>query len=543
MPSARSATPRSVVPGSVVPRSVVPRPVSTKPGSGTFVLPAGLAIATDQPGWAAVVRRLLSPGTGLELPESADGALRLTKDDSLAEEAYIVEVTEDGIELTAATPQGLNWATQTLRQLLPPSVLRPAPSGDPLTLACVRIIDEPRFGWRGVHLDVCRHFMPLADLFRYVDLAALHKYNVFHLHLTDDQGWRFASNRYPRLQERASWRSETQRHLQDFADGTPHGGFYTLDQLRALVRYAKDRGVTVMPELEFPGHVLALLAAYPELGNHPETGYQPATTFGVFPEVLNLSDEAMRVIFDLYEELLDIFDSPYIHVGGDECPRDEWVVSPAADELAAQRRLAGPEYLQRWLTEQLRDWLADRGRRLVGWDEINDEGPLPGAVAMAWRDAAYGVKAAEAGMDVVMAPLNHTYFDFYASDDPNEAYAIGGLTTLEKAYAFEPLAGVPDEFQPRVLGTQCQLWREYIADTRRTDYMLYPRACAHAEVAWSAPDGRSYEEFLTRLGPHLDRLTALGVEYRPLAGPLPWQQGGTGALRRPIEHGGPATES
>lgn len=523
-------------------RSVIPQPVSTEPRSGSFTLTDELAIVTDQPGWAPVVRRLLSPGTGLELATDNTGALRLHRDDSLAEEAYVVEVAEDGIDLTAATTRGLNWATQTLRQLLPPSVLRPAPSGETLTLDSVRIADQPRFGWRGVHLDVCRHFMPLADLFRYVDLAALHKYNVFHLHLTDDQGWRFASDRYPRLQERASWRSETQRHLQDFTDGTPHGGFYTQDQLRSLVRYAADRGVTVVPELEFPGHVLALLAAYPELGNHPETGYQPATTFGVFPEVLNLSDAAMQVIFDLYEELLDVFDSPYIHVGGDECPRDEWIASPDARRLAAQRGLPGPEYLQRWLTEQLRDWLAARGRRLVGWDEINDEGPLPGAVAMAWRDASYGVKAAEAGMDVVMAPLSHTYFDFYASTDPNEVYAIGGLTTLEKAYAFEPLAGVPEPMHHKVLGTQCQVWREYIADTRRTDYMLYPRACAHAEVAWSSPKGRSYEEFLTRLPTHLDRLSALGVEYRPLAGPLPWHEGGTGVLRRPVEHGGPPIE-
>ena len=520
-------------------RSVIPQPVRTEPRTGGFTLTEDLAIATNQPGWAAVVRRLLSPGTGLELPAGDDGALRLVMNGALAEEAYVVEVTPDGIELTASTTRGLNWAAQTLRQLLPPSVLRPAPSGDPLTLSCVRIADEPRFGWRGVHLDVGRHFMPLADLFRYVDLAALHKYNVFHLHLTDDQGWRFASTRYPRLQERASWRTETRRHLQDVGDGTPHGGFYTADQLRALVRYAADRGVTVMPELEFPGHVLALLSAYPELGNHPETGYQPATTFGVFPEVLNLSDEAMTVVFDLYDELLNVFDSTYVHVGGDECPREEWIASPATQALAATRGLPGPEYLQRWLTEQLRDWLAARGRRLVGWDEINDEGPLEGAVAMAWRDAAYGAKAAAAGMDVVMSPVSHTYFDYYSSADPSEAYAIGGLTTLEKAYAFEPLADLPLEAHPRVLGTQCQVWREYLPDTRRVDYMLFPRACAHAEVAWSPPDGRSYPEFLDRLRIHLDRLAAVGVEYRPLEGPLPWQTGGTGAFRRPVEHGGP----
>ena len=519
-------------------RSVIPKPLSTESRPGSFTLTEELAITTDQPGWAATVRRLLSPGTGLELPASADGNLRLIKDEDLADEAYVVEITPVGIELSAATSRGLNWATQTLRQLLPPSALRPAPSGEALTVDCVRVVDEPRFGWRGVHLDVCRHFMPLADLFRFVDLAALHKYNVFHLHLTDDQGWRFASHRYPKLQERASWRSQTQRHLQDFADGTPHGGYYTQDQLRSLVRYAADRGITVMPEIEFPGHVLALLAAYPELGNHPETGYQPATTFGVFPEVLNLSDEAMVVIFDLYEELLDVFDSPYVHVGGDECPREEWIASPTARALAEKRGLPGPEYLQRWFTEQLRDWLAARGRRLVGWDEINDEGPLEGAVAMAWRDAAYGVKAAEAGLDVIMSPASHTYFDYYPSTDPTEAYAIGGLVTLEKAYAFEPLANIPQPVEDKVLGTQCQVWREYIPDTRRVDYMLYPRACAHAEVAWSSPVGRSYPEFLDRLRTHLDRLTALGVEYRPLEGPHPWQRGGTAALRRPIEHGG-----
>ena len=243
----------------------------------------------------------------------------------------MVEVTTEGIELTAASVRGLNWATQTLRQLLPPSALRPAPTGEPLSVAGVRITDEPRFGWRGVHLDVGRHFMPLADLFRFVDLIALHKYNVFHLHLTEDQGWRFASDRYPKLQERASWRTETQRHFQDFADGTPHGGFYTHDQLRALVRYAgRSRGHGDARARVPRARPAPLLAAYPELGNHPETGYEPATTFGVFPEVLNLSDEAMAVVFDLYAELLEVFDSPYVHVGGDECPRDGVAGQPRA---------------------------------------------------------------------------------------------------------------------------------------------------------------------------------------------------------------------
>jgi hexosaminidase len=518
--------------------TLVPRPAHTESRSGRFELTADLAISSTEPGWAAIARRLLAPGTGFELPAASDGQLALACDPGLGEEAYVVEVGDDGITLTAATARGLNWAVQTLRQLLPPSVLRPAPSGQPLIVDAIRVSDEPRFGWRGVHLDVGRHFMPLADLYRFVDLIALHKYNVFHLHLTEDQGWRFASARYPRLQEVASWRTETKRHLHDVADGTPHGGFYTADQLRSVVRYAADRGVAVLPELEFPGHVRAVLAAYPKLGNHQEVQHATATTFGVFDEVLNLQPETMEFVFDLFTELLEVFPHPYVHVGGDEVPRTEWLASERARARAAELGLPGPEYLQRWFTEQLRDWLAKRGRRLVGWDEINDEGPLEGAVAMAWRDVSYGIAAAEAGMDVVMTPFTHTYLDYYSGVGDDEPYAIGGLLPTEMVYAFEPLDGVPPELHHRVLGTQCQLWREYIPTTAHTDYMMFPRACAHSEVAWSDPADRSWPEFQSRLAAHLERLDAIGVAYRPEDGPLPWQRGGTGPNARPTAHRG-----
>ena len=242
---------------------------------------------------------------------------------ALADEAYRLEVAPGGITLTAASERGLNWAVQTLRQLLPPSVLRPAPSGDDLTVPLVTIEDAPRFGWRGVMLDVARHFAPLPDLFRVLDLLALHKYNVFHLHLTEDQGWRFPSARHPRLQEVGSWRTETRRPTDAEGDGTPHGGVYTVDQLRSLVAYAEQRGITILPEIDLPGHALALLAAYPELGNHPGTGYATATTFGVFDEVLDVEDETVRVVLELFGELLDVFPSRYVHVGGDECPRTD----------------------------------------------------------------------------------------------------------------------------------------------------------------------------------------------------------------------------
>ena len=515
----------------------LPRTVREREGE-PFLLTPDLAVDAP-PTWAAVVRRLLGPGTGLDLPVAADGRFRVRADEALPPEHYRLVVDRDGITVTAADAAGVNWAAQTLRQLLPPSVFRPAPDGTPLAVAPVEVEDGPAYAWRGVHLDVARHFMPLTDLFRMVDLLALHKYNVLHLHLTDDQGWRFESLRHPRLQEVASWRTETQRHYDAEGDGTPHGGYYRQDQLRALVAYAAQRAVTVVPELEFPGHVSGVLAAYPELGVHPETGYATATRFGIFDEVLDLTDDTMVVVLDLYEELLEVFPSRYVHVGGDECRRTEWLASPAAHALAGQRGLSGPDQLQRWLTAELRTWLADRGRVLVGWDEISDDGPVEGAVVMAWRDASYARAATGAGLATVLAPMSHTYFDFYPSDLDSEAYAIGGLTPVEKVYAFDPLDQIPPEQQALVLGTQCQVWTEYMPTTARVEYMLFPRACAHSEVAWSSPAGRSWEEFEPRLAAHLERLTALGVGFRPLAGPLPWQEGGTGRLRRPEAHRGP----
>jgi hexosaminidase len=511
---------------------LLPQPRSVQLGTGEFVLRPDLAIDGTLE-HASVIRRLLGPGCGLDLPVSTVGGIAVRTDDALPAEGYRLAVTELGIAIEVADARGLSWATQTLRQLLPPAAIRPAPDGSPLRLPAVQIEDHPQFAWRGVHLDVARHFMPLPDLYRFVDLIALHKFNTVQLHLTDDQGWRFESLRHPRLQEVASWRRETRRPQEADGDGTPHGGYYTQDQLRSLVAFADHRGVTIVPEIEFPGHVVGVLAAYPELGNHPETPGETATTFGVFEQTLNLSDAAMAFVFDVYAELLDVFPSRYVHVGGDECPTAEWDASADARRLAERRGIGGPEHLQRWFTEQLRGWLAGRGRVLVGWDEIAEGGPVPGAVVMAWRDAAYGVAAAMAGSPIVQAPLSHTYFDYYPSDLLCEPYAIGGHLTTEQVYTLDPLAGVAAEAQHLVLGTQGQVWTEYLPTMRRVEYALFPRACALGEVAWSDPVGRSWAEFQPRLAHHLDRLAALGVNFRPEPGPHPWQQGGTGQLRRP----------
>jgi hexosaminidase len=521
---------------------LLPQPRSLNWDQGRFTL-AETDTIDGPPELAAIVRRLLGPGTGLELPTGPGGRIRIEVDGTLPPEGYRLSVTPETLTIEAAEAPGVGWAVQTLRQLLPPASLLPGSRVRPLHVPAARIEDAPRFAWRGLHLDTGRHFVPVSDLFRFVDLLALHKFNVFHLHLTEDQGWRFESRRHPRLQELASWRRETRRPAEDIGDGTPHGGFYRQDQLRALVNYAAERGITVVPELEFPGHVRALLAAYPELGHHPGASLEAATTFGVFDEVLNLDEPAMVLVFDLYEELLDVFPSRYVHIGGDECPRVEWLESPRAAELAAQRGLTGPAQLQRWFTEQLRQWLAARGRVAVGWDEIIDEGPVPGAVAMAWRGVGVGVRAAEHGMDVVMAPTSRTYFDYYGGDDPDEPYRIGGLLTTPTVYAFDPLEDVPAEVSDRILGVQGQLWTEYLPTPRDVDYAAFPRACALAEVAWSDPAGRSWAEFEPRLVAHLERLDVLGVNYRPEQGPRPWQRGGTGRLARVAGQPDPSPEA
>ena len=289
-----------------MPANLLPQPRSVRVGTGVLSLGDDLAISGET-AWAPVVRRLVAPATGWELPSRPDGRLRLSHNADLKPEAYHLEVNADAVEIEAADSAGLTWGVQTLRQLMGVDAYRPAPIRDRFVLDQVVIDDAPRFGWRGVMLDVARHFRPLSELLRFVDLLSLHKYNVFHLHLTDDQGWRLASDRYPRLQEVASWRSETLTRNTQPGDGTPHGGFYTADQLRSLVRYAADRGITIVPEIDLPGHVRAVLAAYPELGNQPDTQHEVATSFGIFPEVLSLNETSLQFVFDVFTELLEIF--------------------------------------------------------------------------------------------------------------------------------------------------------------------------------------------------------------------------------------------
>jgi hexosaminidase len=398
-----------------------------------------------------------------------------------------------------------------------------------LTVPGVEILDRPRFRWRGQHMDVSRHFMPLAWLKRLVDLIALHKLNTLHLHLTDDQGWRIQIDRYPRLTEVGAWRRESPvgYYTEGRVDGSPHGGFYTKDDLRELVAYAEERFVNVVPEIELPGHSQAAIAAYPELGN---TGDQlePWTSWGVCENILNAEESTVQFYKDVLDEVLEIFPSRYVHIGGDEAPKTQWRESQRAQELLGERGLANEDELQSWWIRQIGAHLIARGRIMVGWDEILEGGLAEGAVVMSWRGEEGGIAAASAGHDVVIGPEPWVYLDWYqAPSGSGEPLAIHPErhTDVAKTYGYEPVPAALTEEQRRghVLGSQGHLWTEYVPTPEHAEYMLFPRLCAIAEVVWSSAE-RDFAEFERRLREHLRGLAALGVNYRPLEGPTPGQR-------------------
>lgn len=435
--------------------------------------------------------------------------------DNLPEDEYRVDITPEGARLSAGSEQALRYAEQTYRQLLSSATKDGVP--------CVRIADAPQYRWRGLMLDVARHFMPKDFVLRLVDALELHRMNVLHLHLTDDQGWRVQIDAYPKLTEIGSERPRTMlgRMSVDQTefryDDQRHGGFYTKDDLREIVAYANDHGVTVVPEIDLPGHMQAAIAAYPELGNHPDRQVGVREVWGISDDVLNVNDETVEFVHTVLREVLDIFPGEYVHLGGDECPTTQWADSDQVNQRMVAEGIENVSQVQGWFTRQVASVLAEQGRRLVGWDEIQYAEPPAGAVIMAWRSVEEGEIAAKAGYDVVMAPSQSVYFDYYQADPATEPLAIGGLTPLEKVYDFEVAPdGLTDDELTRIIGTQCQVWTEYLAGPREVGYMLFPRMCAFAERAWGSPKV-SYEEFLGRLRPHLERIDALGLNYRPLS--------------------------
>jgi hexosaminidase len=522
--------------------SIVPRPVSLTHRTGSFRLTPQTRIFADRADSAVAERfaRSLAAATGYTLPvrigRSASGnrvVFQRTRDTTLGDEGYRLQVRPGVVTITSRAAAGAFYATQSIRQLLPADIFRSAPvsRARSWTIPALSIIDYPRFAYRGMHLDVSRHFMPKEFVKKYIDLLALHKMNRFHWHLTDDQGWRLEIRRYPRLTQIGAWRDSTivGRMTSDTLhapfDRRRHGGFYTQDDVREIVAYAAERFVTIVPEIEMPGHSQAAVSAYPYLGNFGDT-VKPWTMWGVTNYILNPSDTTIAFMRDVLTEVMQLFPGPFIHIGGDEAPKIQWRDSPRAQRLIDALGIRDPgdsptsfkseDRLQSWFTTKMDAFLSSHGRRLVGWDEILEGGLAPNAVVMSWRGLEGGITAARAGHDVIMTPNQYTYFDHYQASRDSEPLAIGGFLPLDSVYLYEP---VPPGLEPRyarhILGAQAQVWTEYLEGPKQVEYMAYPRAAALAEVLWTPPARRDLRDFKRRLADDEKRLAALDVNFRP----------------------------
>lgn len=513
--------------------AVIPRPSVLTPASGRFVITATTPVYTASE-FRRVARRFvrdIGGAMGFDLPiadrRRGGGGITLRRVPGIPREGYRLDVTATGIVVQASDSAGAFYALETVKQLLPPAIYREAEvRGVAWSVPAVHIEDAPRFPWRGSHMDVGRHFQPKAFVKKYIDLLARHKLNRFHWHLTEDQGWRIDIRKYPRLTEVGSCRDNTLvgSHTDDPAkqvfDGRKHCGFYTQDDIREVVAYAAERMVTVVPEIEMPGHAQAAVYAYPFLASTTDSIPGLRRMWGVSPYIINPSDRSVSFMQDVLTEVMTLFPSPWIHIGGDEAVKDQWRANPEIQARIRSLGLKDEHEMQSWFIRQMDTFLTKHGRRLIGWDEILEGGLAEGATVMSWRGMAGGIDAAKQGHDVVMAPGSHTYFDHYQSQNQaSEPLAIGGFTNVEKVYGFEP---VPEALTPaqakHILGAQSQLWTEYIPTPRQLEYMAYPRLTALSEVVWSARSRRDYGNFMQRLPVHLQRLDALDVNYRRLDG-------------------------
>jgi hexosaminidase len=435
-------------------------------------------------------------------PGKTEILLEVAPDAFSGDEGYDLTVEPSAIQITANTVAGVFYGVQTLRQLLPSS----AAQNPDLAIPCVEIEDQPRFHWRGLMLDVSRHFYSVDEVKRFLDLMAFHKFNTFHWHLTDDQGWRIEIKKYPKLTEVGAWR--------DDGHGGKYGGFYSQDQIRDVIAYAAARHITIVPEIEMPGHSQAALAAYPEFSC---TGgpFPVGNTWGINKDVYCAGkDRTFDFLQDALSEVIELFPGQIIHIGGDECPKDRWKVCPDCQARIKTEHLKDEHELQSYFIKRIDTFVTSKGKRIIGWDEILEGGLAPGAAVMSWHGAKPAVTAATAGHDVVLSPTSHCYFDYYQSRASGQPKAIGGFVPIEKVYSFNPMpADLSDEAKSHVLGGQANLWTEYIDSRNQLDYMAYPRTCALAEVLWSPPSDRSFNEFEGRLAEHLKRLDALGVHY------------------------------
>ncbi|MEO8563928.1 MAG: family 20 glycosylhydrolase [bacterium] len=438
-------------------------------------------------------------------------------------ESYRFDVTARGITIAAPRAAGLFYGIQTLRSLLQAERARTdtvagAAAPRQATLRGIHIADAPRFSYRGLHLDVGRHFFDAQFVKRFIDVMSRYKYNTFHWHLTEDQGWRIEIKKYPRLTQIGSCRKESlvgRGRGPYVGDGVPHCGFYTQAQIRDVVAYAKAHHVTIIPEIEMPGHSKAVLAAYPELGCTPGP-FEVRTRWGVDEDIVCPSEKTFEFEQNVLSEVIDLFPGTYIHIGGDEAPKARWQASELAQSVIKREGLKDEHELQSYFIRRIEKYLTSRGRRLIGWDEILEGGLAPQATVMSWRGIAGGIAAARANHDVIMTPGSHTYFDHTEGDERFEPLNIGGYLPIDTVYSYEPIPAdsLTADQARHILGAQAQHWTEFMASTQQVEYMAYPRALAMAEVLWTPKALRDWEGFRRRLLPSILALDALGVRNR-----------------------------
>ncbi len=521
--------------------NVVPYPQSVEIGKGAFK-GAGANFNCDQAIDAESARlirdfadritfvsgRTNSFASPVGLSKAAvDGKMKgfvFLKDGAMGPEEYSIDITKKNCVVKASGKNGFLYAIQTLKQLTDPAVysdeIDPAQK---FMFPAVSIKDKPRFAYRGMHLDCARHFFSVEEVKKYLDVMAIYKLNRLHWHLTEDQGWRIEIKKYPKLTQIGAFRNGTMVG-KDFSsnDGVRYGGYYTQDQIREVVAYAESLGIVIIPEIDLPGHMLGALAAYPELGC---TGgpYEVWTKWGVSDQVMCPGKENMFTFLeDVFTELMELFPSEYIHIGGDECPKTEWEKCPACQArikalgIKGDSKHTAEQYLQSYVTARVQKFLNDHGRKIIGWDEVLEGELAPGATVMSWRGVQGGIQASAMGFDVIMTPNTYCYFDYYQSEDQKqEPLAIGGNLPIEKVYGYEPFEGLNAEQQKHILGVQANLWTEYIGTNEYLEYMLLPRMCALSEVQWCDPKAKNFERFSNSMRNGAFKIfDTLGYNYR-----------------------------
>ena len=505
---------------SIVPQ-IIPEPSKMELTNGDFILSSDTNITASEDFQVSseFLKAFISNGSTIKLnTNSGSSSILFLKDKSITNgEAYKLTISENEITISAASDQGAFYAVQTLRQLLPASFEDATFQGSQVAIKCLTIVDEPQFNYRGMHLDVGRHMFPVDFIKKYIDALAMLKMNTFHWHLTEDQGWRIEIKKYPKLNEIAAFRNETLiGHYNDQPhqfDGKPYGGYYTQEQIKDIVKYAVNRNITIIPEIELPGHSQAAIAAYPELGCTGEQ-VEVATLWGVFEEVYCPKEETFAFLEDVFDEVLDLFPSKYIHIGGDEAPKTHWKHCDQCQALIEKEGLKDEHELQSYFISRIEKYLNSKGRQIIGWDEILEGGLAPNATVMSWRGFDGAIEAAKQQHNVILTPGSHCYFDHYQSENKDEPLAIGGFLPLEKVYSLNPIPDALTEEEAKyVLGAQGNVWTEYMPNSKKVEYMVFPRILALSEVVWTNPKQKNYENFVSRVEYFHRRLNALDINY------------------------------